>query len=534
MLLRLLAVLSRLGALSSSIVVLGLNAKFITQASWLKGFLIYIQVVASVGTIAAVIPPYPNFLYDLFWTVAWIVAARFALVVQFAESICYGLRLESEISCATYKASTAFTFLALLAWLGSSFLGGLRILALLANVGDRYWGRPLYFGATSESETVPREKLRRVEGLGNSHVARWFICYILLGVILIAVGIPILIIYAGPVFARYLIAGLQIPHNVRIELKNSTSDSIGVIVDSDVRVPAADAVTFYPMNVSFFSPSDPDNATIASVMLPELKYGSGERLTVPEQRPMLEDLDAFAQFIETVAFNKSFSLGGWARAKVRVALISTWVDLRKTVQFTGFSSFPTLEIPQINLKPKDADGYNVHAKIEIDNPTPTSATLGNVTIALSVSDIILGEARANVAIIPGRNTFDVDAKLNVTNLQDNMETILRAEIPYLRNEEVLASASVSSVLYEGQRLAYWEEAFGRLELTLTRPVRSLMQSVLDSGVLSGTIASLADFALDNILENVKEMADDDLDAYLERLSDIAKSGLNLLSTMDIL
>lgn len=77
-----LAFLSRLGALASSIVVLGLGAKFIINRAWSVEFLIYIEVIAALSILGSLIPPYPNFLYDSIWTVAWLLAAIFALIVQ--------------------------------------------------------------------------------------------------------------------------------------------------------------------------------------------------------------------------------------------------------------------------------------------------------------------------------------------------------------------------------------------------------------------------------------------------------------------
>ncbi|KAL4874414.1 hypothetical protein BJY04DRAFT_225038 [Aspergillus karnatakaensis] len=538
MVLQALAVFGRLGALGSSLIVLGLYAKFITETSWLNEFLIYIEVVAAISVIGALVPPYPNFLYDSLWGAVWIVAAIFALVVQFAESNCYGLKPHSSVSCGMYKAATAFAFIALLAWLGSALLGGFRILALLMNVGDRYWGRPLFLGATKDDETVPRSKVRKDDGIGNSHIARWFICYGLLGVTLIAAGIPTLVVYGAPAFARYLMQGIPIPDNIRIELQNPTNDSIGVVIDSDVHVPSAADVMFHPMNVSFFfadeSPSG-NYTPIASLELPELRYGSNERLTVSEQRLKLRDLDAFARFIEAVAFSPSFAIGGRAEAKVKIASITTLVDLQKTVVFEGFNAFPTLTIPEIQLKTRDANGYNLHVKIVLNNPTLTSATLGNVTLDVLIGDIIIGEARVSVAnIIPGENVFEVDAKLNVTNLQNNMEDLLAIEIPYLKNEEIIASASVKLVIYEGQRLTYWEEAFGRLEVTLTRPVRPLVQSVLDSGFLGSYMGPIVERVLDTILANVKEMDEDGLELYAGSLSDLARTALRLLSVMGLL
>ncbi|KAL2859325.1 hypothetical protein BJX68DRAFT_261763 [Aspergillus pseudodeflectus] len=536
MILSLLSLLGRLGAVTASLIVVGLNAKFITERLWLTDLLVYIEVVAGVSVVAALVPPYPNFLYDSFWAAVWIIAAIFALVVQFAESNCYGLQPHSPIECATYKAGTAFAFIALFSWLGSAFMGGLDILALLANVGNRYWGRPLHLGATEKDNTVSSEEVRKVKGLGNSHVARWFICYGFLGVIVLAVGIPMMIIYAAPAFARYLIRGIPIPDNVRIQLRSPTNDSIGVTIESDVWVPDGGDVTFYPMDVTFFSNDEyPDFDPIASISLPRLKYKSREHLNIPEQRLQLGNLDAFARFIEHAAFNSTFTLGGIARAKVKIAMISTEVDLYKSVTFPAFNAFPTIEFKEIGLKTRDANGYNLHAKVVLENPTPASATLGDVTLNAMIGDFIIGEGRVSVAnIIPGKNTFDVDAKLNITNIQNNINAIMAIELPYLKREQIIVSASVTSVVYEGEHLPYWEEAFGRLEIALARPIRPLVQSILDSGFLGSYMSPIVKRVLNIILENVKEMDEDDLEDYAEGLGEIGTRALSLLSTLGIL
>ncbi|KAL2827265.1 hypothetical protein BJY01DRAFT_255765 [Aspergillus pseudoustus] len=529
MILAILSFLTRLGAVTASLIVVGLNAKSITQRLWLTDLLVYIEVAAAASVLGALIPPYPNFLYDSFWAAIWIVAAIFALV-QFAESSCYGLQPHSPIECAMYKAGTAFAFIALFLWLGNAFLGGLDILALLANVRNRYWGRPLYLGATEKEETVSREQVRKVK------FARWFICYGFLGVVLVAAGIPLLVIYAAPAFARYLVEGIPVPDNVRIQLKNPTNDSIGVTIESDVWVPDAGDVTFYPMNATFFSNDEyPNFDPIASVSLPELKYKAKDHINIPEQRLHLEDLDAFARFIEHVAFNSTLTLGGIARARVKVATISTDVDLYKSVMFPAFNAFPTIEFKEIGLKSRDKDGYNLHAKVVLDNPTPVSAALGDVTLDAMIGAFIIGEGRVSVAnIVPGKNTFSVDAKLNVTNIRNNINAIMATELPYLKEEQILASASVTSIVYEGEHLPYWEEAFGRLEIALARPIRPLVQSVLDSGFLGSYMNPIVQRVLNIILENVKEMKEDDVEDYAATLGDIGTRALGLLSTLGIL
>ncbi|KAJ0423190.1 hypothetical protein BJY00DRAFT_310319 [Aspergillus carlsbadensis] len=536
MILKLLSLLGRLGAHMASLIIVGLETKFITERLWLTDLLVYIEVVAIISVVAALVPPYPNFIYDSFWAAVWIIAAIFALVAPFAEPNSYGLQPHSPLECATYKAGTAFVFIALFSWLGNAFMGGLDIHALLAYVGNRYWGRPLHFGPTEKDHTGSLEGARKAKGLGHSHVARWFICYGSIGVVLLAVGIPVMVIYAAPAFARYLMQGIPVPDNVRIHLKNPTNNSIGLTLESDVWAPDRGDVTFYPMDVTFFSNEEyPNFDPIASVSLPQLKYKSGEHINIPEQSLRLEDLDAFARFIEHVAFNSTFMLGGIARAKVKIAMISTEVDLYKSVAFPAFNAFPTIEFKEIGLKSRDTNGYNLHAKVVLDNPTLVSATLGEVTLNVMVGDFVIGEGRVSVAnIIPGKNTFDVDAKLNVTNIRDNINAIMAIEIPYLKKEQVLVSASVSSVVYKGQHLPYWEEAFGRLEIAVSRPIRPLVRSVLDTGFLGSYINPIVNRVLNIVLANVKEMDDDDLDAYAESLGEIGTRALSLLSTLGIL
>ncbi|KAL4867212.1 hypothetical protein BDV12DRAFT_198421 [Aspergillus spectabilis] len=312
------------------------------------------------------------------------------------------------------------------------------------------------------------------------------------GAVLTVAAIPVLVIYAAPAFTRCLTQGLPPPDNVRIEVKSPTN--ISVIVDNYM--------------------------SMASVDLLEPEYGSEERLTIQKQRLKLEDLVSYTHFLKAVASSASSTLGGRAEAPVNLASISTLVDLHKPVVIDGFNAFPSLDILEIKLKPRDENGYNLHAKIAINNPTPTSAALGDVTLDVRVGDIVIGEARTSVAkIIPGENIFDIDAKLNVINLQKNMETIIKIEIPYLRNEEIIASAS---------------EAFGSLEVSLTRPVRPLVQSVLKSGILGTFINPIVVRLLDNILAHVKDLDEEDLEHFAASLSDLAGTGLKILSMMSIL
>jgi tellurite resistance protein TehA-like permease len=74
--------LARVGVFISAIITLGLNGKFFTNTEYSDDLLIYIIALASFSALACLVPPYPNFVYDLFWALANAICAVFALVVQ--------------------------------------------------------------------------------------------------------------------------------------------------------------------------------------------------------------------------------------------------------------------------------------------------------------------------------------------------------------------------------------------------------------------------------------------------------------------
>jgi hypothetical protein len=86
MLLTFLGLLTRIGVFISSIITIGLNARFYTNKAWSDDLIVYIIAISSFGAVACLVPPYPNFLWDLFWALGALLAAVFALVVQVRTS----------------------------------------------------------------------------------------------------------------------------------------------------------------------------------------------------------------------------------------------------------------------------------------------------------------------------------------------------------------------------------------------------------------------------------------------------------------
>ncbi|PGH18101.1 hypothetical protein AJ79_00729 [Helicocarpus griseus UAMH5409] len=565
MILTALSFLARLGVLAASVIVLGLGATFIQNRAWNADFLIYIEVLAALSVLGSLVPPYPNFLYDLLWALAWAVASIFALIIQFFESDCYGFRSNGKINCATYKAGTAFAFLCMFAWLASAFFGGLRILAVIFDVRS-FTNRPLYIGegdrSQEELETDPKskgkeldgkieavlpeeetkkKKKKKVKGFENSHVASYFICYGILGVVLLAAGIPLLFIYAAPAFGRYMIDRTPIP-DVNVTLENPTNDSIAFSIVTNVRVPDTLKVSIDPMHVEFFlEDTQPDITPIVTVDLPKLTFSSNEKLQLVDQTLKLGNLDEFARLIEQVAYKPTFRIAGRARTKVRIPPIpTTWIDIFKVAELPAFNNFPQIDIKRFGVQPPDADGYNVVGEVDVVNPSPASVTLGDVTLVVLVGDVQLGRAFVAVNdIVPGNNSFFVKGMVDIGNVEDNINSIIITEVPYLKQGLIMASASGESVVYQGQHLQYWEKAFQTIKVSATRPVKPLLMSAVDNSLGSvmgvsdydGFVGNVVSSLVDTVLKTINDLPADGVEKYADSLTSVAKLVLRILTLL---
>lgn len=165
-----------------------------------------------------------------------------------------------------------------------------------------------------------------------------------------------------------------------------------------------------------------------------------------------------------------------------------------------------------------------------------------MTIAISIGDVVAGEGLAVINdLVPGNNTFPVYAKLDTAEIEGNISTILETEIPYLQEELLMATATGLNVVNNGVRVTYLEKAFQQLHVTAIRPVKPLLQGLVDSGVslLTGDerpnelVGKIVDSLLDRILDTIKDLEKGEVEDYSESLGRVAKLALRLLSLLGL-
>ncbi|OJD28032.1 hypothetical protein ACJ73_00562 [Blastomyces percursus] len=512
MVLTTLSCIARFGVLSSSIVVLGLGVTFIENRASSLEFLIYIEVLSALTVPGSIVPPYPNFVYDLVWTLAWSVAAAFAMVVQFFESDCYGFRPDGKIGCATYKASTAFSFLCMFAWLASTLFGALRIVDAKFDIRSLATNRPVSAGTGGQEQEVKRKdkeskrggsneeikdvppgegrkETKKVKGFGNSHIASYLISYCIIGVVLMAIGSAVLLIWGAPAFGRHIIYRAPIP-DYSVILTNPTNSSISFAVSTNIRVPDRFKISVDPMHADFFLPdSQLYTVPLATVDLAKMVFHSNERLEFVNQTLKFGNLNEFTKLVEQVVYQPIFRVVGQSRAKIRLPPIpATWIDIDGAAELPAFDNFVQIDIRDVRVHLPEAEGYNMVAEMVMVNVTPVYLTLGDVYLQILIGDIQIGQAFVPLnGIVPGNNTLFVKGIMDYGNIQKNIISILKTEAPYLERGLFMASALVESVVNEGQHLSYWEKSFQSIKVSATTPIKPLFSSVIGNGFESAPI-----------------------------------------------
>ncbi|EQL36184.1 hypothetical protein BDFG_02163, partial [Blastomyces dermatitidis ATCC 26199] len=372
-------------------------------------------------------------------------------------------------------------------------------------------------GSNEAIKDVPpgegRKETKKIKGFGNSHISSHLVSYCILGVVLMAMGSAVMLVWGAPAFGRYIIYRTPIP-DYSVTLTNPTNNSISFAISTNIRVPDRFKISVDPMHADFFLPdSQLYTVPLATVDLAKMVFHSNERIELVNQTLKFGNLNEFAKLVEQVVYQPTFRVVGQTRAKIRLPPIpATWIDIDGAIELPAFDNFAQIDIRDVRVHLPDAEGYNMVAEMVMINVTPVYLTLGDMYLQILIGDVQIGQAFVTLnGIIPGNNTLLVKGIMDYGNIQKNIMSILKTEAPYLERGLFMASAVVESVVNEGQHLNYWEQSFQSIKVSATTPIKALFSSIIGNGFESApieipgsgrgggdAIASLADKVLKTI------------------------------------
>ncbi|KIW05973.1 uncharacterized protein PV09_03158 [Verruconis gallopava] len=615
-----LSFVSRLGAFAMSVVSLALVSLTLSERDWMDGMSIYIVAVSCLSILVALVPPYPNFVIDSFFALAWIMAAVFSFLIMFLKSTCYGVADPGSIAvaCPKYKAFVAFCFLTFGAWAACASFGLLLfIIAIFKNARLRsnhyirdptiYKGRYHGAGALSSSGPAtadvqapplarnagfpndrhadfasdtpqgsanekptgytsekygtyydekfakyPYEKIERLPSKdneedkilpvtapaampnmshnqlgyapeGNEHgryeeeewapkepeyirvrglfsdfiLANW-VWLGLAGIVLMAVILPIVIIYGVPAFAYYVLDNIQVPKSLYGEITAFEESYATFNIMSSIRAPSGISASIDPTTLQMFNPETVPISPIAYIDTGKIKIKGGETIHANNGQIRVGNMTEWTKLWRKFFFDPVMTVGLKGSLKLHVGPLKISVDTVKTVSYQGILNATVLQLEYLKIQPPDADGANVLISLPLVNPailTLNSTAL--VTADFTIGQTLLAEAFIdNFNLKKGLNYLDARARVDleiVLGLLQNITQVIGTELPYMANGILVTGLQTTNITADGHSWPYWVRAFRGIDLLAGIELSSVPPSLLTSvasdaiaGILTGT------------------------------------------------
>ncbi len=123
------------------------------------------------------------------------------------------------------------------------------------------------------------------------------------------------------------------------------------------------------------------------------------------------------------------------------------------------------------------DGNNANGTVFIPNPSVTSYALGNLSMSMYVGSVGIGNCTLkDVLFRPGNNTFSLRALTNETAVAGLLFTTYKSGIFPI-------TIVADEVVYNGQRLPYYENALRANNMTVQLDVIKVLEQAGLAGAL---------------------------------------------------
>ncbi|KAG2417656.1 hypothetical protein HFD88_008875 [Aspergillus terreus] len=347
------------------------------------------------------------------------------------------------------------------------------------------------------------EKPGRIRAMNQKvkrHIRRFWCCYLIGGIVFLAIFLPLFFIYAIPAIAQRIVDDTSLPV-YSANIIDPTPDTVTFSIDTALTVPAGLKVKTQPIALNLFNRAVKPVVTYLTVNLPSYTLDGHTKMHVTQADTKIKDMDQWIDTLNTAVYNKNFTLSAKGTTVAHLGALKADLTLDKDITLAGLDRLSGFSIPSARLViPAEDDGTNLRGTAVLPNHSVVTFALGNVTLNLQSKDLVLGHALIqNVVLRPGNNTVDLSGRLEISTVLSNLGQILENSAEAIREGSIELSATGNQTIYNGQHIPYFERVLNNLTLTTRVPIMKLLLDTVQ-GFLSGSGSSL--------LSNIGSMGDD--------------------------
>ncbi|KAL4891818.1 hypothetical protein BDV59DRAFT_203091 [Aspergillus ambiguus] len=353
-----------------------------------------------------------------------------------------------------------------------------------------------------------REKPRGFWSRSWKHFKKYWLCYGLLGVVFLAIFLPVFFLVILPAIAQRLVDDAAIPIQSASVLR-PTPDTITFSLAATINVPLGLGVSVDKFNLSLFDRDvKPRKPYVTAELGPVFLKGKSQ-LTITNQTVTIQDEDEFTKFLSKAVYSKNFTMSAYGKTTAHLGKLKVPLTLDKDVELAGLDELSGFSIDSASIAlPPESDGSNLVGSATLPNHSLVTFALGNVTLDLKIGDLVLGNGTIdNVLLEPGNNTVPLRGILDIQKAVANIGTLLAAETNALSSGNLMLSASGHSTIYNGLHIPYFEKVLNNLTVTANVPILKVLFGTIEQLITSnpGTIANVTSALGDTDLTNSPNM-----------------------------
>ncbi|KAL5360485.1 hypothetical protein BJX96DRAFT_184575 [Aspergillus floccosus] len=333
-------------------------------------------------------------------------------------------------------------------------------------------------------------RIRATNQKVKRHLRRFWCCYLIAGIVFLAIFLPLFFLYAIPAIAQRIVDDTSLPV-YSANIIDPTPDTVTFSIDTALTVPAGLKVKTQPIALNLFNRGVKPMLTYLTVNLPSYTLNGHTKMHVTQSDTKIQDMDQWVDALNTAVYNKEFTLSAKGATVAHLGALKADLTLDKDIKLAGLYQLSGFSIPSARLViPAEDDGTNLRGTAVLPNHSVVTFALGNVTLNLQSKDLVIGHALIqNVVLRPGNNTVDLSGRLEISTVLSNLGQILENSAEAIKEGSIELSASGNQTIYNGQHIPYFERVLNNLTLTTRVPIIKLLLDTVQ-GFLSGNGSSL--------------------------------------------
>ncbi|KAL2787228.1 hypothetical protein BJX66DRAFT_346309 [Aspergillus keveii] len=382
--------------------------------------------------------------------------------------------------------------------------------------------------AVGDGDEKPKKRQRL-----KRHLARFWCCYLLAGIIFLAIFLPVFFLVAIPAIAQRIVDDTDLPVYAA-HITNPKPNHVTFTLDTGLTIPLGLSVRLDAFNLSLFNRDSDPEINYLNIPVPTYKVKGKTNISVTSENTPILDEDEFVKTLSKAVYSQRFTMSAIGKTTGHLGAIKAGITLDKDVEINGLDQLSGFSIDEAALLlPAREDGTNLRGRATLPNHSVVTFALGNVTLNLKSGDIILGTALLpDVTLLPGNNSVGFTGIANINSALANIGAILSSQTEALKNGEIELSASGNQTIFNGEHIRYFERVLNDLTITARVPIVKILLDTVgeffgeDSG---GVIEAVTDIL--NKIDFASLFDGVDFDSLIGSVGDIINN-LNLGSLLE--